>query len=166
MGDAFTGTYRFQRDHRGRMVIPKKMRVRDDGMAYAKFVITIGPDRSLTIFPIPTFKKFLARHRKSKISAREAVAFNRAIYPNTEEVEVDTHGRILLPQEICAKVGIEKEVIIIGSGDWIEVWDPERYDKYQQKLFEHSQDALMNFYGGGGFENDDDDDNDPEKIDV
>lgn len=159
MGDSFTGTYRFQRDERGRMVIPKKMRMRSDGMLYAKFVVTIGPDKCLAIFPMATFREYLEKHKDANISPRESVAFRRTVFPNTEEVEVDSHGRILLPQEICAKLGIGKEVIIMGSDDWIEVWDPGKYEKYQEQLLQESQEALINFYGVGAIgkgEKDDD----------
>jgi MraZ protein len=63
-------------------------------------------------------------------STRQAVGrrIRRAFLPGAFDVELDRQGRILVPQPLRQQCGLDERAVIVGCGDYIELWDPERWN--------------------------------------
>jgi MraZ protein len=136
MVDLFLGTYKYQRDERGRFNIPARMRKRQDGSVYVDFVATRGLNGCIVLFPEYSFHKYVANYTPLNISPEEEIAFYRLFLSKAVNLQIDNQGRISVPQELMSEATIDKDVQIIGVGSWIEVWNPQKYAEYesQQKL--------------------------------
>lgn len=77
------------------------------------------------------WRKVLDRleRQKARVDPEQRRYYLR-LMDHTAEAAVDGQGRISVPQHMAEKAGIDKEVLFVGAGDVIEMWDPERYREY------------------------------------
>ncbi len=126
---SLSGRHSHSVDHKGRIFIPSKLRKRIINKGKRIVAVTRGFDRCLSIYSLKVWKGFedkLLALPQSKKKNRFVV---RYFLENKEEVEVDTQGRIKIPQHLLDYAKIEKEVVIAGVLDRIEIWNPEIHRK-------------------------------------
>ena len=137
----FKGRYVSTLDSKGRVAVPAKLRrVSPDGTA-DRFVLTLGLDGCLFLFPPEQWDKIVARLEEISFTQRKAKYFTRMLLSNAEDVELDGQSRIRVPQTLLASAGIEREVLFIGALRRIEIWRPDRYDRYLQEFEESYEDV-------------------------
>ncbi|MEP7167652.1 MAG: division/cell wall cluster transcriptional repressor MraZ [Candidatus Woesebacteria bacterium] len=122
----YYGRYYHKLESKGRVSLPAKFREKLSEGA----ILTRGLDGCLAIFDEELWQKKLteaSQLAQTKKSHREYVRFltNDAI-----ELEIDQLGRIKIADELKNLVGIEKNVVFVGSLDHIEIWDQEKYHNY------------------------------------
>ncbi len=119
----FMGEYNHTIDAKGRLIVPAKFR-EELGEA---FVITNGNDGCLNIYTNEAWETFLGKLQllPNKRDKREIV---RKFVAQANTVEVDKQGRILVPSALREHAGLEKDVVLAGVIDKIEVWDKNRWD--------------------------------------
>ncbi|MBS1486980.1 MAG: division/cell wall cluster transcriptional repressor MraZ [Bacteroidetes bacterium] len=126
----FTSQYESKLDAKGRLVLPARIKAQlpegDNELAVRK-----GFEPCLIIYPMVEFKKVF-----SKISAlsefnEEYRKLQRNILPGVATLELDGNGRLLIPKLMLTYAGIEKDVLLIGTGSKVEVWNPAVYEKHQ-----------------------------------
>lgn len=132
----FFGYYEHSLDDKGRLVIPSKMREE----AGSRLYIMKGYDGALSIFKASAFKKMVEEFEEIPFTKRNSRKYLRIQFGSTCEMEVDKQGRIQIPSHLLAKYQISKEVIILGVGDHMEVWDKEAYLKYEKEADETFED--------------------------
>ena len=120
----FMGEYNHTIDAKGRLIVPAKFR---EQLGEA-FVITNGNDGCLNIYTNEDWETFLEKLSllPNNRDKREIV---RAFVSKANTVEVDKQGRILVPPALREHAGLEKDVVLAGAIDKIEVWDKERWNK-------------------------------------
>lgn len=119
----FSGTYRHSVDSKKRLFIPAKFRE----ILGDEFMVTKNIDGCLDIITA---------------EARDAIAEKLSILPKTQTAKIkrflfsgagdctpDSQGRIVLPQQLLEYASIEKDVLIVGASDHIEIWNEELYEK-------------------------------------
>jgi MraZ protein len=117
------------------LTLPAKYR---DELA-SGIVITRGLDRCLFVFTLDDWRRFTAiLGEQLPFTNREARKFSRFLFSGAVDAIPDKQGRVLIPQYLRDHAGLDGEVIIIGSNNRLEVWQPERW---QQTLSEVSEDA-------------------------
>ncbi len=121
----FKGLYNHIIDTKGRLIIPAKFR---DELGDT-FVVTKGLDSCLWIYAMEDWKKLEEKLISLPITNPTARKLNRYIIGSALEVELDKMGRILLSQPLRKAVGLEKEVVLTGVGNKIEIWDKERWEE-------------------------------------
>mgnify|MGYP001351673425 CR=1 FL=1 len=131
--DFFTGSSNYQRDDRGRFNIPARMRKNRNDESYTYLTVTLGSHDNLMLFPSESFQEYVENFGSGDLSPEEQDSFYRRFLPMATEVKVDSQGRVSIPQELFDEVDIEKDVLIIGVGRWIEVWNPEAFKYYAKK---------------------------------
>ncbi len=136
----FMGTYQNNVDPKGRVSIPVKYR---EALG-ERFYVTKGFDRCIDIHTVAGWEKLAGKLHKLSVTKRDMRDFVRFVFGNATEVELDKQGRILLPALLRETVGIEKEVIVMGVGDKIEIWDKAAWEKHQQELSRHIADISEN----------------------
>jgi MraZ protein len=126
----FIGQYEHKLEERGRISIPKRFRseLSEGG------VLTRGLDGCLFLFSRKRWQEFIERLAQIPLTKAEARGFSRFLTYGAVEVELDSQGRILLPEFLRNFAGIKKEVILAGAIGRIEIWDKENFNAYQEKI--------------------------------
>jgi MraZ protein len=126
----FTGSAEHSLDDKGRLVVPARFRER----LGAGFFLTIAePDPCLALYPAATWADFCARLEAAPLKDARFRSYVRHLFANTEEVNVDGQGRLLIPATLRAYAGIERDVVSIGSLTRVELWAKDRYDQHTRE---------------------------------
>lgn len=118
----FIGEYNHTIDAKGRLIIPSKFRE----LLGDHFVVTKGFDGCLFGYDHEEWKLLGEKLRALPINHKEARQMERFFLAGAAEAEVDKQGRILIPGVLREFAGLGKDVVLIGVGNRIEIWDKER----------------------------------------
>jgi MraZ protein len=132
----FVGRYDHSIDEKGRMTIPARFREALEAGAY----ITQGFDQNLIILTSPDFDKLTQIVSRMSLTDPAARQLRRLFFANADQLEVDRSGRILIPQFLRQVAHLENNVLVVGAGEYLEVWSAELWEKQQALL----QDAEAN----------------------
>ena len=127
-----TGTFERSLDEKLRLALPK--RFRELLVGQGQLVLTPGTDGSLALFPQQAFADLTAKLAARSPTSQDVRAFSRLLYAQSQSVELDSQGRIRLPLELARLAGLETEVILLGVGDRIELWNRSRWEAYLADL--------------------------------
>lgn len=123
----FTGSVEHSLDDKGRLVVPARFRER----LGAGFFLTIAePDPCLALYPAATWSDVCARIEAAPVKDARYRSYVRHLFAHTEELSVDSNGRLVIPTALRAFAALEKDVISIGSLTRVEVWSKDRYDQH------------------------------------
>ncbi len=125
----FMGEFRHSLDAKGRLTLPSKFREKLAGVV----VVTKGFDGCLNIYAPPQWEAFYEKLVAMPANKKDARALVRVMTSKATEVEIDKMGRINIPSGLRQEARLEKDAVIIGSLNHIEVWDPEVWDQYYEK---------------------------------
>lgn len=95
-------------------------------------MVTKGQDHSLAVFPRAEFEKLARRAAQTSRSNPEARAFLRNLAAGTDEQHPDAQGRITLSVDHRRYADLSKDCVVIGAVDFLEIWDAEAWQEYQQ----------------------------------
>jgi MraZ protein len=132
----FLGQYQHALDEKGRLTIPAAFR---DGVGEGAF-ISQGFDRNLMVMTAAYFQQVYERINAMSITDPAARLLRRLLLSSAYQVEVDKAGRILVPQNLRQFLGINGEAIVVGQGEYFEIWTPTEWAHQLQTL----QDAEAN----------------------
>jgi MraZ protein len=128
----FFGTFEHSIDERGRIAIPARYRRAfvDGG------VLRAGPDGCVEMYTQSTFDEEVQRRLGSEDGNRRITGrrIRRSFLGDAYAVELDKQGRILVPPQVRAEGGLQGKVLIIGCGDYLELWHPEQWAGEQEAL--------------------------------
>jgi transcriptional regulator MraZ len=123
-----TGTYERMLDEKLRLALPKSLR---EVLASEKqLVLTPGTDESLSLFPGQAFAALAERLASRSPTGHDVRAFSRLLYAQSHSVEIDSQGRIRLPGELARMANLNGDVVLLGVGDRVELWDKSRWEAY------------------------------------
>lgn len=128
----FMGEFQHSVDAKGRLIIPAKLR---DGLG-ERFIATKGLDKCLFVFPQKEFEAISEKLRGLGMGTSAARAFNRLFFSGATECELDPQGRILLPANLREYAAIEKDCVIVGVENRVEIWAQERWASYSEEADE------------------------------
>ena len=121
------GTHSYTLDPKGRISLPARFRdVLSDGA-----VLTLGQDGCLFCFPRAEWESRATEVRNLPLSDAESRAYARLFFGKAERLDLDSQGRLLVPQRLRTEVGITKEAVVVGVFDRMEIWDREAYERYE-----------------------------------
>src|ERR1700736_1992613 len=123
-----TGTYPRTRDDKKRLGLPK--RVREQLGEPETVFVTPGPDQCLWLYCQAGLEQLAEKLDQSPATDAEVRVFRRLYFAQTEAVDVDRTGRILVPDRLLQFAGLKHEVVLIGVRDHLELWDAERWTQY------------------------------------
>jgi len=127
----FTSEYECKLDAKGRLVLPAKFKASLPEVSTTELVIRKGFESSLTLYPMLEYKKIHARISALSDFDEEQRKLKRNFFRSIAQVELDSAGRILVPKTMLAHAKLEKQAILIGMGNYIEIWNPEVADDQQ-----------------------------------
>ena len=126
----FIGEYSHNLDEKKRVSLPKAFR-KDLGK---KVVMTRGLDNCLFIYSTDSWKKVASKLNELSFAQADTRGFNRFILSGAAEVDVDTAGRILIPDHQKDFAGLKKEIVFAGVSDRVEVWNSDRWTAYKSRI--------------------------------
>ena len=139
----FQGASALNLDAKGRMSVPAKHRDALLVQGEGRVTLTKHPDGCLLLFPRPEWEAFRARVAQLPMDAHW---WRRIFLGNATELDLDSAGRILVSPELRAAAGIQREVILLGMGSHLELWDAATYaTKEQAAMMQGVPDALKQF---------------------
>ncbi|GEK32651.1 division/cell wall cluster transcriptional repressor MraZ [Kurthia sibirica] len=139
----FMGEYQHNIDTKGRLIIPSKFREHiEEG-----FVVTRGLDGCLFGYPIAEWRRLEEKLKKLPLTKRDNRAFTRFFFSGATEIEVDKQGRINIPNNLLTYAKIDKECVILGVSNRIEIWNHTDWQQYfgeSQESFNDIAENMMN----------------------
>jgi MraZ protein len=118
-------------DDKGRVNLPAKLRKYVSPEVNDTFVITRGFERCLFVYPVDEWNRLEQNLRSLSSYNHDHRRFVRALLELASESQLDSQGRLSIPQELREYASIRSEVRVIGTLDKIELWDPAIYDEYK-----------------------------------
>jgi MraZ protein len=123
----FRGATRVTLDDKGRMVMPTRYRERLREQAQGRVVVTVDRDQCLLIYPLPQWEQ-IERKLMSLPSLNErARRLQRLMVGHADDLELDGHGRLLLPPQLREFAGLDRHAMLVGQGGRFELWDEARW---------------------------------------
>ncbi len=145
----FFGTYTPKLDDKGRLFLPAKFR---DQLAEG-LVVTRGQERCLTVWSMDDFQKLYERLPRRRSPTRALATTSRMLFAAASNEVPDKQGRISIPSVLREYASLRKDVVVIGSMNRIEIWDPTAWTAYseeqEQKFSDLSRRSLPRHLGAG-----------------
>ena len=113
-------------DTKGRTVIPAKFREE----LGENFILMRGFDLCVNIYPRERFEKLKDSFLQMKTSDEAYRITSRRLLGSVQEAEFDAQGRLSISQLLREFAKFKKEIHVLGTGDHIELWDKDEYDRY------------------------------------
>ncbi|MBA2742657.1 MAG: division/cell wall cluster transcriptional repressor MraZ [Actinobacteria bacterium] len=115
----FYGEHEHTIDEKHRLTLPARFRHSLSG----GLVLARGIERNVDVYPSDTWHENMARIAGLDSLSREAREMKRFVFAGAAVAELDAQGRVLLPQHLAEHAGIEKDVVVAGVHDHVEIWD-------------------------------------------
>ncbi len=112
-------------DGKGRVTVPARWRELLEAEGPATLMVAKNPDRCLSLFPLPVWDRF---ETLVLSLGAEHDAWRRIFIGSATELEIDSAARVLIPPELRAWAGLERDVKFMGLGAHFELWDATRYE--------------------------------------
>lgn len=139
----FQGASALNLDAKGRMSVPARHRDALLLQGEGRVTLTKHPDGCLLLFPRPEWEAFRARVAQLPMDAHW---WRRIFLGNAAEIDLDGAGRILITPELRTAANIEREIMLLGMGSHLEIWDANTYAaKEQAAIAQGMPDALKQF---------------------
>ena len=126
----FTSEHECKLDAKGRLVLPSRLKSVLPEASKKSIIIRKGFEPNLIIYPLHEFQNIYTRINSLNEFSSEQRKLKRNLFSSISQVDLDSNGRFLLPKSMISHTGLEKDVILVGMGNVIELWSPDNYKKY------------------------------------
>ena len=125
-----TGTFHRSLDEKLRFAIPRPLREAMGPAGDATLYLAPGTDGSLELYGEDAFSRLAAQLEAGPRNDREVRAFHRLFYGQVQQVEVDKQGRVRLPAQLAQLASLDKDIVLVGVRDHVEIWNLHRWEAY------------------------------------
>ena len=125
----FRGATKVTLDAKGRLAIPTRYRERIAASCDGQLVATVDKDYCLLIYPFPDWEEIEMKLVALPSLNKSARRLQRLMVGYATEIDIDGHGRILLPRELREFAGLGRQAILLGQGNKFELWDEDSWNK-------------------------------------
>jgi MraZ protein len=139
----FMGEYHHNVDTKGRLIVPAKFR-EDLG---EMFVLTRGLDQCLFGYPLNEWKIIEEKLKGLPMTKKDARAFTRFFFSGATECEIDKQGRINISSPLLNYAKLEKECVILGVSNRIEIWSQDIWNDYFNESADSFAEIAENMIG-------------------
>jgi len=125
----FRGATKVTLDAKGRLAIPTRYRERLAARCEGQLVVTVDKDYCLLIYPFPDWEEIERKLVRLPSMNKQARRLQRLMVGYATEIDIDNHGRILLPRELREFAGLGRQAMLIGQGNKFELWDEQSWNE-------------------------------------
>ena len=125
----FRGANKLTLDAKGRLVMPTRYRERLQDRCGGKLVITVDKDQCLLIYPLPDWEEIERKLMRLPSMNPDARRLQRLMVGHATDLELDAHGRVLLPPNLREFGMLTRDAMLVGQGLYFELWDEARWNE-------------------------------------
>ena len=114
-------------DDKGRMVMPTRYRERLREQAQGRLVVTVDRDQCLLVYPLNEWEQIERKLMALPTLHAQSRRLQRLMVGHATDLELDGHGRLLLPPELREFAGLDRHAMLVGQGGRFELWDEARW---------------------------------------
>ena len=137
----FRGATKVSLDVKGRMVIPTRYRPALVQSAQGKLIVTVDRDQCLLLYPLPEWELIERKLMSLPSLNPQARRLQRLMVGYATDLELDGHGRLLLPPELREFAKLERHGMLIGQGNRFELWDEARWGERRDQWLKSEEAA-------------------------
>lgn len=133
----FRGTFEHALDAKHRLTVPAKFRaaLADGVVLAASHEVTPGSPRSVSIWTPGGYEAFTSQTLSGlNPSSPKARELKRFFFNASFDSELDSANRVMIPPALMRYANLDKDVVVTGSGECIEVWDRHAYESYREDV--------------------------------
>ena len=138
----FMGEYHHSLDDKGRLIIPAKFRAELGD----KFIITRGIENCLFAYPIERWETIVHKLESLPFTKKDARNFTRFFLSGATVAEFDKQGRINITSPLITYAGIQKDCVVIGTGDRLEIWAKDAWENFFNSASINMSDIAENLF--------------------
>ena len=145
----FMGEYHHTIDEKGRLILPAKFR----NELGEKFIITRGLDaeKCLYVYSMNDWNRIVSKLNTLPFTKKDARIFVRTFFSGATECEFDRQGRINITSPLVSYADLQKDCVVIGANDRIEIWSKERWDNFFNTNSEMVEEIAEHLFEGNDF---------------
>ena len=136
------GEYHHNLDDKNRLIIPSKFRYE----LGSKFIVTRGIEKCLFVYPVDEWNKIIEKLNTLPFTNKDARTFMRMFLSGATECELDNNGRICINGPLMNYASLNKECVIIGVGERIEIWDQDMFNNFFNENIDNFSDVAENLF--------------------
>lgn len=136
------GEYHHTIDEKGRLIIPSKFRLE----LGESFVVTRGLENCLFVYSLVEWEKISSKLKTLPFTKKDARNFSRFFLSGACQLEFDKQGRINLPDTLISYATLNKDCVVVGVGDRLEIWSSELWDKFFMDNQDNLSDMAENLF--------------------
>ena len=138
------GEFHHNIDDKGRLVIPTKFR-EDLGQ---EFILTRGIEKCLYVYSKTEWEKLVGKLNTLPFTKKVTRTLTRFFYSGATACEFDKSGRMSITSPLVSYAGLDKECIIIGVNDHLEIWDSKAFEEFMNDNSDIIEDIAENLFDG------------------
>jgi MraZ protein len=142
-----TGAFHRSLDEKLRIAVPKRLRDAMQCPIGGGLFVAPGTDTTLAIYPVEAFERLAERLAAASPAQRDVRAFRRLFYGQAQRVALDRQGRVRIPPELAQLARLEKDVVLLGVGDHLELWSAARWQAYMADKQAHYDEIAEAAFG-------------------
>lgn len=138
----FLGTHAPRLDDKNRVVLPAKFR---DALVEG-LVMTKGQEHSIVVWPATDFAEHAARLSELSRSNAQVRSHLRVLFSSACDETLDKQGRVTIPPALREYAGLDRDVVVVGNGQTIEIWDAPAWEAYlasQEEAFSSTSEEVV-----------------------
>ena len=144
----FHGEFDSSVDDKGRVILPSRLRdCIDEARDGQGFYCTISPDGCIELCTPAVWDRRVEALRKAPFAPEKARRFQRTMSSLTERESMDKQGRLHLSPKLLQQAGIEKQVVVVGNFDVVEIWGRERWEKAKTEMLQEYKNDAEQLFG-------------------
>lgn len=123
----FRGATQITLDAKGRLAVPARYRERVLARCEGQLICTVDQDHCLLLYPLPDWEDIERKLMRLSSFNQSTRRLQRLMVGYASELEMDGHGRVLIPRELREFAGLDRQVMLLGQGNKFEIWDEQRW---------------------------------------
>lgn len=143
-----TGAFHRSLDEKLRFAIPKPLRDAIGHPSKSVLYLAPGTEGSLALYTEDAFERLAGRLEQGSPNGRNVRAFSRLFYAQVQRVEIDKQSRVRLSADLARLAGVQKEIVLVGVRDHLEIWDRTRWEEYLSETQPHYDELAENAFTG------------------
>ncbi len=140
----FMGEHRHSIDDKNRLVIPSSYR---DSLG-SSFIITRGLEKCLYIYTKSEWQKIVDKLASLPFTKKDARTFIRSFFSAAANCTLDKQGRINITPNQALYAGLNKECVIIGANDRVEIWSKENWEEFNLEFSDALESVAEHLFNG------------------
>ena len=136
------GEFHHNLDDKNRLIIPSKFRYE----LGSKFIVTRGIEKCLFVYPVDEWNKIIEKLNTLPFTNKDARTFMRMFLSGATECELDNNGRVQITGPLMNYASLNKECVVIGVGDRLEIWNQDMFNNFFNDNIENFSDVAENLF--------------------